>query len=299
MKETMKMESNEMKARFCQQYFTTMLTMVNRCDVSGDDFGLRFLCEALPEESRHEVGWQLPENDRVQEEHLMLGVEEFWTMTDSACCKSHRDVLVRGLLGNDFSEKHLQDIGVGCLIEEILHHFGDIPYGELQEVDSAIKEFMKCVELFKLQVPLRYVAESGRAHRYCAFALYSLIGLVTLLRRAWKSDVEGRLSSKYAAPDHFEMPDQSVSVCVRLEQPKQAGALHFFGGTLTYTLKAKKYLPFTVEVSFGKDKYLKREVHFNAMLTYYCWHTHVDVVIPKSYETTPLRVKLYEKKADM
>ena len=284
----------ELKARFCQQYFTTMLTMVNRCDVQNDDFGLRFLCEALPEEARSQAGWLLEGNERVREEELMLGLEEFWMITDERC-RGDRNLLVETLLGESCKVQGVVDVSVERIIHEILMHFGGIQLSELSEANPAVREFAKCLDLLTGQDVTLFQGETDRMHRYGAYILYCLIGFTTLLRKAWQNDTEGHLAKIYATPRHFEMPEQCVEVHIQLEEPDLAEALHFMGEALNYTVRAKKYVPFTIDLKFGKDKFLKRGIHQTAMLTYYCWNTIVDVVIPKCYDTDPLQIRLLEK----
>ncbi len=291
------MKPLQIKADFCQQHFNTILTFVNRCNLSDDHFGLRFLCDALPQESCFTFEWKLNEGDRVKEEELMLGIEEFWMITDERF-KDERDLLTGVLSGDCSSVYRIVNVSVTPLIRAILTHFGGIHPDELPEISPSVREYAKCIHLLINLNASLFSEGTDRIHRYCAFIVYALIGLTVLLRKAWQNDGGRHLARRYTTPPHYEMPDQYVEVHILLEEPDLAGQLHFMGEKLNYALRARKYVPFTIDVSFGKDKFLKRGIHQTAMLTYYCWQTIAEVIIPKDYETAPLRLRLREKPCD-
>ncbi len=288
------MRAQELKARFCQQYFNTVLTFVNRCSVSDDNFGFRFLCNALPRQLQNIVGWQLYDADRLKEENLMRGLEEFWMITDEHL-RVDRDLLVGVLLGENSKLESVADISTQQFVQELLAYFGGIQLRELPDISPSVREFARCIDLLNSLDARLFLDGTDRLHRYCAYIVYSLVGLTALLRREWNNDTEGLMSRKSVTPRLFEMPEQCVEVHIQLENPDLAESLHFMGEALNYTVFAKKYVPFTIDMSFGKDKFLKRGIHLTTMLTYYCWQTIVDVVIPKNYETVPLQVRLREK----
>ena len=288
------MRTQQFKEKFCQQYFYTVLTFVNRCSVTDDNFGFRFLCDALPQQSQNIVGWQLDDSDRVKEEDLMLGLEEFWMIADKHL-RADRDLLIGILLGENCKLESVADVLVLRFIQELLVYFGGMQLSDLSEISSSLREYMKCLGLLNSLDASLFLDRTDRLHRYCAYIVFSLAGLTTLLRREWNNNVDGLMARKYVRPRLFEMPEQYVEVHIQLENPDIAESLHFMGEELNYTVLAKKYVPFNIDLSFGKEKFLKRGIHFTTMLTYYCWQTVVNVIIPKNYETIPLQVRLREK----
>lgn len=291
------METQQLKAKFCQQYFNTILTFVNRCNVMDNDFGLQFLYDSLPAEARHDnYSWHLKGDDYVEEKELMLGIEEFWALTDERC-RGERELLIGVLLGKKYKLQDIANVSVALLIKIILTHFGDFGFDELPEISPAVGRFAKCLDLLKSVNAISFLEETDKMHRFCTFIVYSLIGLTVLLRRAWQNDIDGQIARKYTAPKHFEMPEQKVEVHIRLEDPGLAEPLNFICEGLNYAIIAKKYEPFNIDLNFGKEKFLKRGIHFTSMLTYYSWQTVVDVMIPKNYETNPLQIQLREKQS--
>ena len=286
------MDTQQLKAQFCKHHFIAMLTFVNHCDISSNDFGLAFLNETLPKDSQHDYVWHLEGDDRIAEKDLMLGIEEFWLLTEEKYA-TQRDELVECLLR--FGRGHHNNIHelASLLLTEILVYFGGIQKQELTTIGNSTQQFGVCLGMLNHPNVNMINKKDGNFHNYLAFIFYTLIGLTSILRKEWNKNTFS-LSDRYEKPPTFQMPEQEIRVHIGwdISQSLMTREDNGTNKDLSFSMLVRKYCPFKVDVTFGQPDYLKRRVEVEQMLTYYYWHTILDILVPTKPEKSPLVIKM-------
>lgn len=288
------MNTQELKAEFCKTYFPTMLTFVNHCNIADNDFALSFLNDALPKDAQRNYSWHLEGDDCIGEKDLMLGIEEFWALTENKF-GTLRNRMVSCLLGRQTWEN--VNIAATKMVFEILRHFGGIGVQELPNISSSIGQFANSVRLLQ-SLPHDVInLTPDRIYHYCSFAISTCIGLTSILRKAWDNNTP-HFSVSHTRPEQFLLPKQRIAVCVNFD--------HFQGvlpdslksvssKKMTYSMRVKKYTPFKIDVTYGLPNYLKKRIEVEQMLSYYYWNTKIEIIVPPNYEQNPLIIHLEEK----
>lgn len=288
------MNTQELKAEFCKTYFPTMLTFVNHCNIVDNDFALSFLNDALPKDAQRNYSWHLEGDDRIGEKDLMLGVEEFWALTEESFGKQ-RDYWVGKLL---WFEGEWQELHLGIAIQvfnEILTHFGNIRSVDFFIINPSIQQFSICIELMALCNFNLIESKEDFTRNYYAFLIYTLIGLTSILRKEWNNN-NPCLLTQYERPPLFQIPKQRLEVEIVWddENSHMTKKSDSISKHLTFFMLVRKYDPFKIDVTYGQPNYLKSRVETEQTLSYYYWETSLNITIPSGYKNKPLIIKLKE-----